>query len=163
MSPTPEPGPYEEARAADVPFISAVVLDCLDPRSLAEFYRQLLGYSYRPGDEPPAPGEADPRGEDWLVLRSSPEARHDGRALAFQREPEHRPAEWSPESPPGPTGQRQMLHLDMVVADTDALLRQRERALALGAVQLFDRFDDDEEPLFVFADPAGHPFCIYVG
>lgn len=163
MSPTPESGPYEEARAADVPFVAAVAVDCPDPRALAEFYRELLGYTYRPGDEPPADGEPDPRGADWLVLRSSPEARHDGRALAFQRSDDHRPAEWSAEAPLSPNGQRQMLHLDMVVPDTDALLRQRERALALGAVQLFDRFDDDEEPLFVFADPAGHPFCIYVG
>ncbi len=27
---------------------------------------------------------------------------------------------------------------------------------------LLDRFDDPEEPLYVFADPAGHPFCIFV-
>ena len=40
---------------------------------------------------------------------------------------------------------------------------QHERALALGARLLFDRFDDPEEPLRVYADPAGHPFCIFVG
>jgi hypothetical protein len=27
---------------------------------------------------------------------------------------------------------------------------------------LFDRFDDPVEPLYVYADPAGHPFCIFV-
>jgi hypothetical protein len=27
---------------------------------------------------------------------------------------------------------------------------------------LEDRFDNPEEPLYVFADPAGHPFCIFV-
>jgi len=27
---------------------------------------------------------------------------------------------------------------------------------------LFDRSDDPDEPLFVFADPAGHPFCLFV-
>jgi len=42
------------------------------------------------------------------------------------------------------------------------LHRQRGRALALGASQLFDRSEDEQEPLFVFADPAGHPFCIFV-
>ena len=46
------------------------VLDTTDPRALAEFYRELLGWSYRPGDEPPAAGEPDPRGQDWLVLTS---------------------------------------------------------------------------------------------
>ena len=48
-----------------------VVLDCVDARALAEFYRQLLDLSYRPGDEPPAPGDPDPRGVDWLVLRGA--------------------------------------------------------------------------------------------
>ena len=32
--------------------------------------------------------------------------------------------------------------------------------LALGARLLEDRSDDPEEPLRVYADPAGHPFCI---
>jgi len=34
-----------------------------------------------------------------------------------------------------------------------------ERALALGARLLYDRSDDPEEPLRVYADPAGHPFA----
>ena len=55
------------------------------------------------------------------------------------------------------------LHLDFTVPDRAALLRHHERALALGADLLFDRTDDPEEPLFVYADPAGHPFCIFVG
>ena len=38
-------------------------------RAVAEFYRELLGYVYRPGDETPPPGQPDPQGEDWLVLR----------------------------------------------------------------------------------------------
>jgi Glyoxalase-like domain len=37
---------------------------------------------------------------------------------------------------------------------------QHERALALGARLLEDRSDDPEEALRVYADPAGHPFCI---
>jgi hypothetical protein len=48
-----------------------VVLDGTGARELAEFYRQLLGWQYRPGDEPPAHGEVDPRGQDWLVLLDS--------------------------------------------------------------------------------------------
>ena len=31
-----------------------VVLGTTDPRGLAEFYRRLLGFAYRPGDEPPS-------------------------------------------------------------------------------------------------------------
>lgn len=44
----------------------------------------------------------------------------------------------------------------------DDLTRQRDRAVELGARMLLDRSDDEHEPLFVFADPAGHPFCIFV-
>ena len=39
-----------------IPTLRQVVLDCEDARSLAEFYRKLLGFHYRPGDEPPAAG-----------------------------------------------------------------------------------------------------------
>jgi len=27
---------------------------------------------------------------------------------------------------------------------------------------LLDRSDDADEPLYVYADPAGHPFCVFV-
>jgi hypothetical protein len=56
-----------------------------------------------------------------------------------------------------------MLHLDLTVPDVDALTRHRDRATGLGATILLDRSADEEEPLYVFADPAGHPFCIFVG
>jgi hypothetical protein len=57
-----------------------------------------------------------------------------------------------------------MLHLDTVVATRDDLqIHRDDRALALGANELLDRTDDQDEPLYVFADPAGHPFCIFVG
>lgn len=134
------------------PQLRQTVLDCESPRTLAEFYRQLLGLSYRPGDEAPASGEPDPRGEDWLVLRTG----SGSHGLAFQRV-DHLPrATW-------PDGERpQMLHLDLTVPDVDELRTQHDRALGLGAALLLDRSTDPEEPLFVFADPAGHPFCIFV-
>ena len=53
------------------PLFRQVVLDGTDVRELAEFYRQLLGWRYRPGDEPPEPGEPDPAGQDWLVLKDA--------------------------------------------------------------------------------------------
>ncbi len=55
-----------------------------------------------------------------------------------------------------------MFDLDTVVPTVDELEFHRSRALALGATQLLDRTDDEDEPLYVFADPAGHPFCIFV-
>lgn len=134
------------------PRVVQTVLDTTDPRGLAEFYRELLGLAYRPGDEPPAPGEPDPNGEDWLVLHG------EGLwPLAFQKVPEITPPTWpDPEVP-------QQLHLDMTVPDGETLDAQRTRAEQLGARLLFDRRDDPDEPLYVFADPAGHPFCIFVG
>lgn len=134
------------------PRIRQVVLETTDARALAEFYRELFGLRYRPGDEPPAPGAPDPNGRDWLVLRND-----DGVPLAFQQVDELVPPTW-----PEP-GVSQQLHLDTTVDSAEDLDREHERALALGARLLYDRTDDPEEPLRVYADPQGHPFCIFVG
>lgn len=134
-----------------LPEIGQVVLDCTDARALAEFYRQLLGLQYRQGDEPPPDGEPDPAGQDWLVLRNP-----GGTQLAFQQVAELPEATW----PEGPIPQ--MLHLDLTVPTAEDLEAQHERVLDLGAILLLDRFDDPDEPLRVYADPAGHPFCIFV-
>ena len=134
------------------PHIAQVVLDTTDARALAEFYRQLFGLEYRAGDEPPAPAQPDPQGSDWLVLRNP----RGGPQLAFQQTEGVRPSTWPDGTVP------QMFHLDTVVTTREELERNRDRALALGATELFDRSDDDDEPLYVFADPAGHPFCIFV-
>jgi catechol 2,3-dioxygenase-like lactoylglutathione lyase family enzyme len=129
------------------PALRNTVLDTTDTRALAEFYRQLLGWAYRPGDEQP-----DPDGDDWLVLRHP----GGGPGLAFQQVDEQPRSTW-----PEP-GVPQMLHLDLTVPDVEQLRHQHDRALALGATLLRDRSDDPEEPLFVYADPVGHPFCIFV-
>ncbi len=129
------------------PTLRQVVLDCTDARTLAEFYRELLGLRYRPGDEPPSGGEPD---KDWLVLRGA------GVQVAFQQVDELPEPTW----PDGPYPQ--MLHLDLTVPTVEELGRQHDRALGLGARVLRDRSDDPEEPLWVYADPAGHPFCIFV-
>jgi hypothetical protein len=134
------------------PRLQQVVLDGTDVRALAEFYRRLLGWRYRPGDEPPAPGEPDPAGQDWLVLRDAA----DGVQVAFQQVAAQPEATW----PEGPVPQQ--LHLDLTVPTTDELDLQHRRALDLGARLLADLADDPHEPLRVYADPAGHPFCIFV-
>ena len=135
------------------PTLVQVVLDATDPRALAEFYRQLLDLQYRPGDEPPTAGEPDPHGEDWLVLRDAAGSNR----LAFQRVAEQPESTWPDPRVP------QQLHLDLSVPTVADLDEQHERALSLGARLLLDRYDDPEEPLYVYADPAGHPFCIFVG
>lgn len=136
---------------ADYPQLQTTVLDATDVRALAEFYRQLLGLQYQPGDEPPADGSADDL--EWLVLTDASGTRQ----LAFQAVPVLPRVTW-----PDASGVAQQLHLDLTVPDRAALECQRERALALGAEQLLDRTEDLEEPLYVFADPAGHPFCVFV-
>lgn len=139
------------AGAQAFPELCQVVVDCTDARSLAEFYRRLLGLHYRPGDEPPAPGEPDPMGEDWLVLRDSAGVNR----MAFQQVAELPEATW----PEGPRPQQ--LHLDLTVRTAEDLDVQHRRAMDLGARLLHDRSDDPEEPLRVYADLAGHPFCIF--
>jgi catechol 2,3-dioxygenase-like lactoylglutathione lyase family enzyme len=135
-----------------VPLLRQVVLDCTDARVLAEFYRRLLGLRYRPGDEPPPFSELDVNGGDWLVLQDVAGAPR----LAFQQVAQLPAPTW----PDGP--RPQMLHLDLTVPTVEDLHTQHARALALGAHLLDDRSDDTDEPLRVYADPAGHPFCIFV-
>jgi catechol 2,3-dioxygenase-like lactoylglutathione lyase family enzyme len=134
------------------PQILQTVLDATDPRATAEFYRHMFGLAYRPGDEPPPAGEPDERGQDWLVLR----APDGGRALAFQKVAALPETTWPEDGVP------QQMHLDTSVPSVEELERQHERALALGARLRYDRTDDPEEPLRVYADPAGHLFCIFV-
>ncbi|MFI5836269.1 VOC family protein [Micromonospora sp. NPDC051300] len=129
-----------------------VVLDATDARALAEFYRALLGLAYRAGDEPPEDDGDDERGRDWLVLRTSEGVPQ----LAFQQVDRLPAATW----PAG--GVPQQLHLDLTVPSVAELDRQHERVLGLGGRLLRDRADDPDEPLRVYADPAGHPFCVFV-
>jgi catechol 2,3-dioxygenase-like lactoylglutathione lyase family enzyme len=135
----------------EFPRLLHTVLDTTEPRALAEFYRELLGLHYRPGDDPPTDGSPDE--PDWLVLTEA-----DGtRTLAFQLVDRLTPTTWPDHTVP------MQLHLDLTVSDAAELERQRERALGLGARQLVDGTDEPDEPLYVFADLAGHPFCIFVG
>jgi hypothetical protein len=134
------------------PRIRQVVLDSTHARRSAEFWRELLGLVYRAGHEAPMPGEDDPAGRDWLNLHHP-----DGSpCLAFQQVDHLARATWPDERIP------QQVHLDIAVATVVALDAAHERALALGASVLLDRSTDPEEPLRVYADLDGHPFCIFV-
>ena len=135
---------------AEYPQLLHTAIDTTDARALAEFYRQLLGLQYRQGDEPPADGDADDA--DWLVLVD----RDGARKLAFQQVERLVPTTWPTHDVP------MQMHLDFTVPTIQELQRQREQAESLGAHLLLDRTDDSNEPLYVFADPSGHPFCIFV-
>lgn len=126
------------------------VLDCERPRELAEFYRQLLGLVYRPGDAPPTDGSPDDA--DWLVLTQP-----DGtRQLAFQQVERLARTTWPEHDVP------QQLHIDYLVETVEELERHKDVAVRLGAEVRLDRTDDEEEPLYVLVDPAGHTFCLFV-
>jgi hypothetical protein len=139
--------------APDRPRLRQVVLDTTDARASAEFWRQLLDLVYRPGHEPPPAGVDDVEGREWLNLRT-----RDGEpALAFEQVASLPRSTWPADGVP------QQLHLDMTVRGIEGLDAAHVRVLELGGTLLHDRADDPEEPLRVYADPDGHPFCIFVG
>lgn len=133
----------------DHPAYVHTVFDTERPRELAEFYRQLLGLVYRAGDEPPTDGSPDDL--DWLVLTQP-----DGtRQLAFQQVETLTPTTWPDDDVP------MQAHIDYTFDSVEELERHKDIALRLGATLRLDR-TDDEEPLYVLADPSGHPFCLFV-
>ncbi|MEU1877999.1 VOC family protein [Streptosporangium sp. NPDC020072] len=119
--------------------LQCVVLDCPDVLELARFYRSLLGgVVNRP----------DPRwavDDDFSTLHTG-----SGLVLAFQRVEDHRPPRWPDSAHP------QQFHLDIDVPDLD---RAQDEVLSLGATLLHT----DPRGWRIFADPAGHPFCLLRG
>jgi catechol 2,3-dioxygenase-like lactoylglutathione lyase family enzyme len=115
--------------------LEKTVIDCPDPLDLAQFYCRVLGM------------RVNENIDGWVVIGSGPGLRQ----LAFQRV-----AEWVPPRWPDP-GHPQQLHLDIRVTDAD---QAEQELLALGATRLPAT---GETGFRVFADPAGHPFCIVFG
>jgi Glyoxalase-like domain len=116
--------------------VGFVTFDCADPLALSTFYARLLGW--RPDPEP-APN-------NFYAELENP---HGGIGISFQRVEGYRPPEWPGQVVP------QQLHLSLLATDVDTAERL---ALGLGARLLSDGGD-----LRVYADPAGHPFCISRG
>src|SRR5579875_866491 len=116
--------------------LAATVLDAIDARELAGFYRDLLDWKTEK-DEP-----------GWVTL-SAPDG---GPGLSFQSDASYVPPVW----PAMPGDQQMMLHLDIEVDDLDAAARH---ATTLGAVQAEFQPQDDVR---VLLDPSGHPFCFFL-
>jgi len=104
-----------------------VILDCPDPRALAQFYSSLLGLDITYDSD------------DFVVV--SADATTSG--VAFQRVQQHVGPTWPDPAVP------QQIHFDVMVEDIELATA---RVLEIGARSL------DESD--VFADPAGHPFCL---
>jgi hypothetical protein len=108
------------------------VIDCPDPRTLAEFYGAILGWTVDASD-------------DWADIRADY-----GQVLSFQKVADYTPPRWpSQESP-------QQMHLDLMVDEPDSA---EEQVLALGARKAEHQ---PGETFRVFLDPADHPFCLCV-
>ncbi|WP_097228964.1 VOC family protein [Streptomyces zhaozhouensis] len=119
--------------------LQCLVVDCPDPTALARFYGEILG------------SEPDTSRPEWVTL-----ATPDGLRFAFQRAENHRPPAWpDPERP-------QQMHLDFDVPTLADLPEAEARVLALGATFLHDS-GGETSGFRVYADPAGHPFCLCYG
>jgi catechol-2,3-dioxygenase len=120
---------------AGITELRAVVLDCPDPRALAEFYRGLVG------------GEITYADDEWVKLRDGGNV-----LLSFQRADDYQPPTW-------PSGERpQQFHIDVTVDDVD---RVEPEVLALGARRHeVQPAEEKNEGWRVYLDPAGHPFCL---
>jgi hypothetical protein len=125
------PGAHEATDRLGV--LERVVFDCPDPAELATFWSGLLDLPERLEES-----------ADRIVI-----ARSDGRLpnLAMQRVHNYHPPKWPDPSYP------EQLHLDLTADDRES----RERlALQLGATRLPPQGGSCP----VYADPAGHPFCL---
>lgn len=116
--------------------LDIIVLDTADIDELARFYADLLGGSVSNDDE------------DWRTVTMP-----DGTKIAAQLAPEHTPPQW-PDGPP------QQVHLDFMVTDIAAA---HEHAVQVGARVLHPTEGPEAAKASgfqVYADPAGHPFCL---
>jgi len=110
--------------------LAPVTVDCPDAPSLARFYATITG------------GRVTFENEGWAEVEGP------NGAIDFQTAPDHRPPTW-----PDPASSLQM-HLDFIVDDLDAA---EAVVLAAGAT----RFEHQPNAhCRVYADPAGHPFCL---
>jgi catechol 2,3-dioxygenase-like lactoylglutathione lyase family enzyme len=114
-----------------------VVLDSPDPRRLAHYYADLLGWEISKEDDSGAAF-----------------APRDGVAyISTQLSPDYVRPTW----PNVDGSQQMMLHLDFEVSDLEAAVAH---AIELGG-QLAEFQPQDD--VRVILDPDGHPFCLYVG
>ena len=114
--------------------LRAVTIDCPDANALADFYSELLGWP------------VTKREGRWAQISDGTSP-----AIDFQQVEDHRRPAW-----PDP-GLPTQVHFEIGVEDIAA---GQGRVLSLGA-ELLAVVEEDTENLYrVYADPAGHPFCL---
>ena len=107
------------------------VIDCPDPRVLADFYAALLGWE-----------RAVEEDGSWGTVWSG------DHLIQLQRVDDYRAPDWPGQDVP------QQVHLDVDVDDLD---EAEAATLALGATK---HPHQPGTSFRVFLDPAGHPFCL---
>jgi hypothetical protein len=113
--------------------VLCAVLDCPDAGRLAAFYAGITGGTITYADD------------GWAKLEAP------GGRIDFQTSPGYVPPTW-----PDPASSMQA-HLDFEVDDMEAA---EARVLAAGATKFAHQPGKDQ--FRVYADPAGHPFCLCV-
>jgi predicted enzyme related to lactoylglutathione lyase len=110
-----------------------VVFDAADLTAESTFWAAVLGGTVDPDD-------------DWHTVYADGQPR-----MGIQLAPDHVRPEW-------PDGAPQQIHLDLYVDDVKTA---HDEVMSLGA-KLLRPADDIEsaEGFQVYADPAGHPFCL---
>jgi glyoxalase superfamily protein len=125
-------------------WIREIVLDCTDPWDLARFWARLLGGT---------PTEWYP---GWVTLEPPPH----GQRLSFQGIAGARDEDSAATRSGNPK-----VHFDVLVAD---LADAHDRVIAAGGSFLGEHVSPRHNtlghpvPWRVYADPAGHPFCLVV-
>jgi len=117
--------------------LTTVNISAPDPGVLAHFYRDLLGW----------PVAAEEPG--WVLLRDPA----GGVGISVQSETHYTRPVW----PAGPGDPQMMMHLEIRVDDLEAA---GAHARACGATLAGFQPQDDVR---VWLDPAGHPFCLWLG
>ena len=117
-----------------------LVIDCQDPRRLADFWQQALDYRHL---------EVDPDGDVLISDRK--------RTPAERRTGGHPPLLYFIRVPDGPKKTKNRLHIDLSPTDRD---RHAEvaRLLALGARPA--DIGQDDPGWTVLTDPEGNEFCV---
>ncbi len=128
--------------------VTSVTIGAPDPRELAAFYARLLAWTVT-ASEAARPGY--PPGDGWAQLRPPPG--QEGPTLNFEYEEKYTRPTW-----PSVAGEQRITqHLDIAVTDLDESVAW---ALEQGATLAEYQPQDDVR---VVLDPAGHPFCLYLG
>jgi hypothetical protein len=122
---------------SEIGWIREIVLNTSDPVALSAFWAKLVG------------GEPVEWYDGWITLEPPPH----GQRLSFQKTPDHQDSHVT------------TVHFDVLVEDLE---KAHDAVLSAGGEHLEERWsprpgpDGEPVPWRVYADPAGHRFCLVV-